>query len=135
MKRPTSGVGQQPTLWLLFILRLRKCFKLRYLLTIFILFIILTYLHLISYTPSEQSISTKFDSIIEEEEIMNINYTLLNQCNSDEIEFLLHSTSSYNNNNNNNNNDSRPRPTIERLYKLFQILMFHENKYHKIFNY
>ncbi|CAF1486478.1 unnamed protein product, partial [Rotaria sordida] len=133
MKRRTGGVGQQPTLWLLFILCLQNCFKLRYLLTIFIIFIILTYLHLISYTPSKQSIFTKFDSIIEEE-IMIINYTLLNQCNSDEIEFLLHSTSSYNNNNN-NNNDSRPRPTIERLYKLFQILMFHENKYHKIFNY
>ncbi|CAF1188624.1 unnamed protein product [Rotaria sp. Silwood1] len=59
------------------------------------------------------------------------NYTLLNQCNSDEIESLLHSTSS----NNNKNNDTRPQPTIERLHKLFQILISHENEYRTIFDY
>ncbi|CAF4126035.1 unnamed protein product [Rotaria sp. Silwood2] len=129
MKYPSSSVGQQPTLWLLFVLRLRKCFKLRYLLTIFIIFIILTYLHLTNYTPSDQSIVHESEIIIEEE-ILIINYTLSNQCNSNEIEYLLHSTSSYN-----KNNDSRSQPTIERLHKLFQILISHENTYRKVFDY
>ncbi|CAF4205929.1 unnamed protein product [Rotaria sp. Silwood2] len=129
MKHPSSSIGQQPTLWLLFVLRLRKCFKLRYLLTIFIIFIILTYLHLTNYTPSDQSIVHESEIIIEEE-ILIINYTLSNQCNSNEIEYLLHSTSSYN-----KNNDSRSQPTIERLHKLFQILISHENTYRKVFDY
>ncbi|CAF5117729.1 unnamed protein product, partial [Rotaria sp. Silwood1] len=132
MKRPTNIVGQQPTLWLLFILRLRKCFKLRYLLILFILFILLIYLHLINDTFSNPVIINESESIIEEEEekLMIVNYTLFNQCNLNQTEFLLHSY-----NNNNNNNDSRPQPTIQRLQKLFQILLSYENKYRKIFNY
>ncbi|CAF4868559.1 unnamed protein product [Rotaria sp. Silwood1] len=132
MKRPTNIVGQQPTLWLLFILRLRKCFKLRYLLILFILFILLIYLHLINDTFSNQLIINESESIIEEEEekLMIVNYTLFNQCNLNQTEFLLHSY-----NNNNNNNDSRPQPTIQRLQKLFQILLSYENKYDKIFDY
>ncbi|CAF4038939.1 unnamed protein product [Rotaria sordida] len=131
MKRSTSSVRQQPSLWLLFILRLGKCFKPRYLSTVCILFIILTCLRLISYTTSNQLILTKFKLIIKEEIMIN-NYALLNPCNSNEIKTLLQSTSSYNNN---NNNDGRPQPTVERLHKLFQILISHENKYRTIFDY
>jgi hypothetical protein len=128
MVRPTNRVGQQPNLWLLFILRLKKCLKLRYLLFIFILLILLTYLRLINYAPSDETILNKSKFIIQKEIIL-LDYPHLNNCTSYEIESLLHYTSS------NDKNDSRPQPTIERLRKLFHILISHEDQYEKIFDY
>ncbi|CAF1489733.1 unnamed protein product, partial [Rotaria sp. Silwood1] len=132
MKRSTSNVRSWRALWFWFILRLRRCFRLRYLLTLFILSIVLTYAGHINDTLSNQLIFSGSESIIEEEEeeLMIVNYTLFNQNNLNQTEFLLHSY-----NNNNNNNDSRPQPTIQRLQKLFQILLSYENKYDKIFDY
>ncbi|CAF5025763.1 unnamed protein product, partial [Rotaria sp. Silwood1] len=124
MKRSTSNVRSWRALWFWFILRLRRCFRLRYLLTLFILSIVLTYAGHINDTLSNQLIFSGSESIIEEEEeeLMIVNYTLFNQNNLNQTEFLLHSY-----NNNNNNNDSRPQPTIQRLQKLFQILLSYEN--------
>ncbi|CAF3315437.1 unnamed protein product [Rotaria socialis] len=127
MKRPAASVGQQPTTWLLFIIRLQKYFKLQYSLTIFIVFIVLTYLRIVNYTPTVQMIITRSEIIIEEE-IITINFTLLNKCNSRESKSLFRSTPL-------NNNDSRPQPTIQRLNKLFRILISHEDRYRQIFNY
>jgi hypothetical protein len=137
MIRPTSGVGQQPSLWLLFILRLRKCVKLRYLLIIFFFLIIFTYLRLINNAPSDQQIDTKFkhinnekDSPSEEENIHNNH--LVDKCNFDKTESLLRYKSVKKND---IINDTRPQPTIERLKKLFSILISHEEKYRKSLDY
>ncbi|CAF2952937.1 unnamed protein product [Rotaria sp. Silwood2] len=131
MKHSTSSIRQQSIIWRLRILRLRKCFKLRYLLTICILFIVSTYLRLLHYIPSDQSILSNSESFTVEE-IIIVNHTLSSKCNTDEIETLQHFKSSYDKN---NNNDNRPQPTIERLNKLFQILISHENTYRKVFDY
>jgi hypothetical protein len=131
MIRPTSKVGQQPTLWLLFILRLRKCLKFRYLLTIFILLILFTYIRLISHVPSDQQISIESTSVIIHT-IKPFNNQHSDKCNFDETESLLRYSSS---DTLNNKDDTRPQPTIERLHKLFRVLISHENKFRKIFDY
>ncbi|CAF1223859.1 unnamed protein product [Adineta steineri] len=129
MTRSTSRVGHRPNLWLLFILRVRKCFQLRYLLTILICLILLTYLRLINHAPSDQLLFDNLKPVVEEEKnyLDNANS---NKCNFKEIESLLRYTSLKN-----YKNDSRPRPTIERLHKLFQILISSEDKYREIFKY
>ena len=128
MIRPTSKVGQQPNLWLLFMLSFRKCFKLRYLLTIFVLLTLLTYLRLITHAPSNLTIIDRPKPMIQEE-ITLLKFPHLNNCNSYENQSLPHYASS------NSNNDTRPKPTIERLQKLFQILISYEDRYQKIFDY
>jgi hypothetical protein len=37
--------------------------------------------------------------------------------------------------NNNTPDDTRPKPTVERLIKLFKILISHEDKYRQVFDY
>jgi len=125
MRRPTKGVGQQPILWLLFTLRLWKIFKLRYLLIIFIFLVFGTYLRIINNAPSDQP-------IISTPEATLLPFPHSNKCNFDDIEFILGYTSS---NNSNSSDDTRPKPTVERLIKLFRILISHEDKYRKIFDY
>jgi len=130
MKRPANKVGQQPNLWLLFVLRLRKCFKLQYLLTIFIFLLLSTYLRIINHAPLDQSILSTSNTIIQAE-IELLSYPHSNNCNFDQTEFILR----YNSSNNNSIDDDRPKPTIERLIKLFKILISHEDKYRKVFDY
>lgn len=131
MIRPTNRVGQQPDLWLLFLLRLRKCFKLRYLLTLFIVLILLTYLRIINYAPSDQPIPQTGKSIVIQDDITVHRYSLSNQCNYDETEDILNYKSPINE----STNDNRIKPTIERLNKLFQILISHEEKNRQLFDY
>jgi len=135
MKRPTSGVGHQPALWLLFILRLRKCIKLKYLLIIFFFLIILTYIRLINHIPSIQRLDTKLKFLHLGKVISHIedNNHLLDKCNFDETESLLRYKSQRNSNN--DINDNRPQPTIERLHKLFSLLISHEEKYRTALDY
>ena len=129
MKYQASSAGQRLILWFLFILRLRKCFKLQYFIIMIGLLILLIYLRLVIYIPSDQSILSTYKPMIKNDVIV-YQYTRLNVCNSDGIEFLFHSNLS-----NNNINDSRPQPTIERLQKLFQILISYEEKYRTVFDY
>ncbi|CAF1620046.1 unnamed protein product [Rotaria sp. Silwood1] len=135
MIRPTIRVGHQPAIWLLFILSLRKCIKLRYILIIFLCLIVFTYLHLNNNVSINEQISNKLKFINNEKEIFNYdnNYHLLDKCNFDTIEILLRykSIKQFNN----DTNDNRSKPTIERLYKLFSILIFHEEKFRKVFDY
>ncbi|CAF3193916.1 unnamed protein product [Rotaria sp. Silwood2] len=137
MMHPTSRVGPHPAVWLLFILRLRKCIKLRYLSIIFFSLIILTYLRLNNSVLSNQQISRKHISINNDERIShhedNDNHHLLDKCNFDTIEVLLRYKSLKQSNN--DSDDKRPKPTIERLHKLFSILISHEEKYRTVFNY
>ncbi|CAF1177433.1 unnamed protein product [Rotaria sordida] len=137
MIRPTNRVGQQPVVWLLFILRLRKCIKLRYLLIIFLFFIIVIYLRLNNHVPSNQQIPNKFKSINNDRKISyyeaNDNYHLLDKCNFDATETLLRYKSLKDSNN--DTGDNRPKPTVERLHKIFSILISHEEKYRKVFEY
>jgi len=130
MLRPTNRVRQQPNLWFFFVLRLRKCFQLRYLLIIFIFLILSTYLRLISHVPSDQSIFRTSEHITKEE-IKLSNYPHSKKCNFDDTESILRYTPL----NNNSTNDTRPKPTIERLTTLFKILISYEDKYRKVFDY
>lgn len=130
MIRPTIGVGFKPALWLLFILRLRKCIKLRYLLIIFFFLIILTYLRLINHAPSDEQIHHIQKSPTINDNNNNKNH-LLDKCNFDETESLLR----YKTLQNLTIDDTRPYPTIERLHKLFRILISHEDKFRPAFDY
>jgi hypothetical protein len=138
MKRPTSGVGHQPALWLLFILRLRKCIKLRYLLIIFLFLIIFTYLRLINHIPSNQQLDNNFKS--DHDNIPNLPGEEINKkhlhdkCNFAVTESLLR-YKSLKNSSNKNTDDTRAQPTIERFHKLFSILISSENKYRKALDY
>lgn len=132
MKRPTFGVGYQPSLWLLFILRLRKCIKIRYLLILFLCLIIFTYLRLINHEHSDQSNLSleKKRFAVEQKEFSYLN----DKCNFDQTESLLN----YKSPKYSDNfflNDTRPKPTVERLHKLFSILMSHEDKFRDVLDY
>jgi hypothetical protein len=134
MKRPTIGVGHKPNLWLLFILRLRKCLKLRYLLILFFSLIIFTYLRLINHNSSDQQIEVKFRShiISSVAEHLEANH-LSDKCNFDQTESLLRykPVKSITK----NPDDTRPSPSIQRLHKLFSILISHEEKLRQALDY
>jgi len=135
MVRPTAGVGHQPVLWLLFILRLRKCVKIRYLFIIFFCLIIYTYLRLINYASSDQHLDGNFISPNTKKIIPSIeeNNHISDKCNFDETESLLSYKSPRKSIN--DTNDNRPYPTIERLHKLFSILISREDKFRKALDY
>jgi len=131
MIRPTTKVGQQPTCWLLFNFPIRKCFKLRYLLIIFFLLIFSTYLRLFYHAPSD-SLSTFSErkSIVLSNNLVNQQIDL-DQCNFEQTNAILdyQPLAKY------ADDDTRIRPTVERLKRLFQILLSYENKYQDIFDY
>ncbi len=131
MIRPTSRIGQQPDLWFLFMRRFRKCLKLRCLLTMFILLILLTYLRITSHAPSDQIIPSTINSRMIPTDITLRNYSPFNECNFDATESIL----AYSSSNPDVPNDNRLKPTIERLTKLFQILISYEEKYRQVFDY
>lgn len=130
MKRLNSSIRQEPTLWLIFVLRLQKRLKFQYILAIFLFFMLAIYVHLLHTTSSVQLIITESEIVIEEEFIF-INDTVSHSCNGSEIESLFQISTS----NINYDNDQRPKPTIKRLYKLFQILISHEKRFQEIFDY
>jgi hypothetical protein len=134
MKRPTIGVGHKPSLWLLFILRLRKCFKLRYLLILFFSLIILFYLRLINHHSSDQQIEgnvqSRIISVVADHFEDN---HLLDTCNFDDTESLLRYKSLKSSTK--NSDDTRPAPSIQRLHKLFSILISHEEKFRQALDY
>jgi hypothetical protein len=86
---------------------------------------------MINHVPIDQSMFETSKSIIIPKTITLLTYPPSNQCHFDETESILRYTSS----NNPSSNDSRAKPSIERLNKLFQILISHEEKYRKIFDY
>ncbi|CAF3246450.1 unnamed protein product [Rotaria socialis] len=139
--RPTSRVGQQPVIWLLFLLRLRKFIRLRYLLCIFLLLIIITYLRLNNSDPSypikpNRDKLTDIDNKIlpRAENINNDNdHHLVDKCNFDATESILRYKSLKASND--DTNDNRARPTIQRLHSLFSILISTEEKYRKVLEY
>lgn len=128
--RPTNRVGQEPNLWLLLFLRLRKCFKLRYLLFIFLILLLATYLRIIRNAPTDQLINNESNSPTQIETKL-ANYPHKTKCNFHDTETILHYTPL----NKDSIDDNRPKPTIERLNKLFQLLISHEDKYRKLFDY
>ena len=123
--------GQQPNLWLLFVLRLKKCFKLRYLLIIFFLLIFFTYLRLFNSVPDQLPLHTPKSVVLIQNDITLANYPHLNQCNFDQTETILQ----YKSPTIDNTTDNRAKPTIERLNKLFQLLISHEEKNRPVFDY
>jgi len=131
MKRPTVGVGHQPSIWLLFILRLRKCIRIRYLLILFFCLIVLTFLRLINSEPSDQpALPFGKKQLTKQTDVSHLN----TKCNFDEIESLLNYKSpKYSDNY--FLNDTRPKPTIKRLHQLFSILMSHEEKFREVLDY
>ena len=131
MTRPTNRLEQLPSLWLLVVRYLHKCFKLRYLIPLFILLILCTYIRIIHQAPSDEPTPITRKTIVASDDITLRPYSLSDQCNYDEIEAILKYSSSQKD----NPNDQRPKPTIERLNKLFHILISHEEKYGEIFDY
>lgn len=132
MTRPANRVGQQPILWHLLLLRLRKCLKLRYLLFIFILLLLSTYLRIINNAPpTDQSIYNELKTV-PQVEIKLKNYPHSTKCDFNDTESILRYVPL---NNTNSTSDTRPKPSIERLKSLFQILISHEEKYRKVFDY
>ena len=139
MIRPIIGVGYQPKLWLLFVLRLRKCFKLRFLIIVFFSLILLTYLRLFNRASSEHSldglgnsISKKNNPIASAREQMD-KYHFSDKCNFDQVESLLRykplkSSAS-------DTTDTRANPTIKRLHNLFSILISREEKFRSALDY
>jgi hypothetical protein len=109
--------------------------KIRYLFLIFFCLIIFIYLRLINHAPSDHQIENRFQSQNEKHVISSReeNNHLLEKCNFDETESLLRykplkdSTI--------NTNDTRPYPTIERLHKLFSILIAHEDEFRSALDY
>ena len=133
MPRLASGVGHQPAVWLLFILRLQKCIRAEYLLIIFLLFIILSYFRPTDHENSYEEINHKFQSSNKKFTASYRNDHLLDKCNFDETESLLRYKPLKETNN--STSDDRPQPTVERLHKLFSILISHEDKYRQVFDY
>ncbi|UJR15146.1 hypothetical protein I4U23_002111 [Adineta vaga] len=129
MTRPASRVGQPTNLGLLFMLRVRKCFRLRFLLVILMILILLTYLRLINHAPIDPVLLDESTPVKQEQESFLEKFSSI-KCNFDETESLLRYKSPKT-----PKNDSRPRPTIERLQKLFQILIAYEDKFRNAFNY
>lgn len=135
MIRSTIGVGSRPNIWLLSILRLRKCFKLRYLILVFFALILLTYLRLFNRASGKHPLddlgnlnSKKNNRIASARE-----NPVSSKCQFDQVESLLRykplksSTSEI--------VDSRANPSIDRLHKLFSILISHEDKFRSALDY
>lgn len=130
MIRPTSRVEQLPSPWLFFVRYLYKCFKLRYLIPLFIILILCTYIRIIHQVPSDEPTPVTRKTIIIPKDITLRPFSFSEQCNYDQIESILKYSSSQKD----NPNDQRPKPTIERLNQLFRILISHEEKYREIFD-
>ena len=91
--------------------------------------ILLTYLRLINHAPIDSALLNEPPTIKQGQETF-LDKPQLIKCNFDETEALLRYKSPKT-----SINDTRPRPTIERLYKLFQILISYEDKFRDAFNY
>ena len=135
--RPTGGVGQRPALWLLFLLRLRRCLKLRYIPVLFFFFILFIYLRLLKSTPTNHDPKEKIPWSNANQPLPPVNEgesPRLGKCTFDETEVILRykspkdpppATPT----------DVRPQPTVQRLHTLFKILIAHEEKYRKSLDY
>jgi hypothetical protein len=90
-------------------------------------------LHIINQAPPDQQpVPQTRNAIVVHEDITVRRYSSsIDQCNYDDIEFILNYQSSINE----SANDNRTKPTIERLNKLFRILISHEEKYRQLFDY
>lgn len=131
MARSASRVGKESNLWLCLLYYPQKCFKLRYLISLFIVLILFTYVRIIHQAPSDQSMpdNTRIPITIPND-ITIRPYSASDRCNSDQIDSIL----KYSPIQNDNPDDQRPKPSIERLNKLFQILLSQEKKYRSIFD-
>lgn len=138
MIRPTVGVGYQPNSWLFSIVPFRKCFKLRYLLIVFLSLILLTYIRLINHVPREsvpdkpKTVDSKNQAVVPQREPVE-KYHFSDKCNFDQVESLLRykplkSPSS-------DTTDTRAAPSIKRLHKLISILISYEDKFRSVFDY
>ncbi|CAF2087443.1 unnamed protein product [Rotaria magnacalcarata] len=139
--RPKIRVGQQPVIWRLCLLRLRKFIRLRYLLCIFLLLIIITYVRLNnsedSYQrkPNRDKLTDSENKISPHEENINNDkdHHLVDKCNFDTTESILRYKSLKASNG--DTNDNRAKPTTQRLHSLFSILISTEEKYRKVLEY
>ena len=131
MARSMSKAGKRSSLWFCLLYYPQKCFKLRYLISLFIVLILFTYVRIIHHAPSDEPmpVTTRIP-IIFQKDITIRPYSPSNSCNYDEIESILKYSSTHND----NPDDHRPKPSIERLNKLFQILLSQEQKYRPIFD-
>lgn len=137
--RPTNRVGQRPALWLLFLLRLGRSLKLRYIAVLFFFFLLFIYLRLLKSAPPnlEKKEKTHWANGVQPIPAVNdgdVESPRLGKCNFDETEVLLRykspkdvpaSTP----------DDVRPQPTVQRLHTLFKILIAQEEKYQKALDY
>ncbi|UJR31539.1 hypothetical protein I4U23_019027 [Adineta vaga] len=134
MVRPTGGVGHKPNLWLLFILRFRKCVKLRHLLIVFFILLICTYLRLINHAPSDARIQTMTNGRILSSNDDHRQRSIPDKCSFDQTETLLQ-YKPRKELGKSQDEDLRPHPSNNRLHKLFSILISHEEKYRSALDY
>ena len=131
--RPTSGVGHQPALWLLFLFRLRKCFRLRYMSIAFLFLLFLFYFHLnFDSNDSDRSGKARGGSAFNADNSERAQSS--EKCRFDRTEALLRyksprapSASA--------SDDVRPQPTVQRLRTLFKILIANEDKFRRPLDY
>ena len=135
MVRPTGGVGHQPPLWLLFILRVRRCFKLRYLLFVFFGLVVFTYVRLKHNEPFDRAIDStnKRNALIGPPD--NDAPQILDKCNFEGTEWLLRYQSAKAADATRKFDDTRAQPTLQRLHTLFKILISSEEKYRPALDY
>ena len=128
-----SGVRHQPAVWLLFILYSQKCIRAKYLLITFFILIILSYFIPNDHEYSYEEINYKFKSINKKFMASYRDDYLLDKCQFDDTESLLRYKPLKETNN--STSDDSPQPTVERLHKLFSILISHEDGYREVLDY
>lgn len=128
-----SGNGQTPVLWLLFLFRLRKCFRLRYMSIAFLILLYLLYFRLNSDSnDSTSSRKTRQDRSVNVDHSEHAQSS--QKCRFDRTEALLRYKSSRESSKI-SSDDIRVQPTIERLRTLFKILIANEDKYRRALDY
>lgn len=132
--RPTGGgVGHQPVLWLLFLFRLRKCFRLRYMSIAFLILLCLFYFRL---NPDPNDSNTlrvaRHGPSFRQDDSEHAQSS--EKCRFEQTEALLRYKSSRESPTI-ATDDIRPQPTIQRLQTLFKNLIANEDKFRRPLDY
>jgi hypothetical protein len=106
---------------------------------IFFLFLLFTYLRLVTHVANDRSINNSMKSLNNNNQQSysnnDKNFHLVDKCDFNDTVFLLNYRTSRNTTLTGNASDARARPTIERLHTLFSILISYEEKFRKVFDY
>lgn len=133
MRPAGGGIGHQPVLWLLFLFRLRKCFRLRYMSIAFVILLYLVYFRLNSDPNDSNTLKIARDgSSFHKDDSEHAQS--LQKCRFEQTEALLRYKSSRESPSI-STDDIRPQPTIQRLQTLFKILIANEDKFRQPLDY